>query len=102
MLKEVKILFYFFPPLFDVCENELENISSGWHVTAFCELYAQEREGAILCQRCLAHFCYSRSQLEHPHGTDGQSAEILLSVMYFYVMRLRYLTEAGVEAGSCC
>lgn len=45
MLKEVKILFYFFPPLFDVCENELENISSRWHVTAFCELYAQGREG---------------------------------------------------------
>lgn len=48
MLKEVKILFYFSPPLFDVCENELENISSRWHASASCELHAQGREVATL------------------------------------------------------
>lgn len=99
MLKEIKILFYFFSPfIWCVWEWTWKHF---FRMACECFLWvACTGKRATVCQRCLAHFCFSRSQLEHPHGTDGQSAEILLAIMYFYVMRLRYLTEAGTEQGA--
>lgn len=71
-----------------------------WHLSAFCELRAQAGRWRRPVRAALSHFCYSRSVLAPPHGTDGQSSEILLAAMYFYVMRFRYLTEAGADGGA--